>query len=350
MQERVRKLKILIPGWTAPQSFETACAREFRKQGCEVFILENKPNRWWLGGRSWWRLTCPEQLVQDLFASFELYRMARKLKPDLIFMTKGENIRAEIFTLLRKQIGCKLAIWNVDNPFHANVSSYQSLRHIQKTDVYFTWAHYLIDALRSAGARHVEFLPFAFDPDSHPEVRIPPEESAKWPSDICFVGTWDAEREQALRPLANQGFDLAIYGQGWLKNSPPDSPLRTHIRSDSLWNEDVVKAFKGAKLVLNLLRRHNWQGHNFRTMEATGIGGGALLTQRTQDQSEILFREGKEIFCYDGDTPSPLLVKELLGKSGDLQAASKAAKIRTWSEHLLSKRIKTILLSFKNCG
>jgi spore maturation protein CgeB len=258
-------------------------------------------------------------------------------------MTKGENIRAEVFTVLRKEIGCRLAVWNVDNPFHANVSSYQSLRHIQKSDVYLIWAHYLMDALRSAGARQVEFLPFAFDPESHPDVEIPEEEIQKWASDVCFVGTWDAEREQALRPLANQGFDLAIYGQGWLKNSPTDSPLRPHVRSDSIWNKDVVKAFKGAKLVLNLLRRHNWQGHNFRTMEATGIGGGALLTPFTPDQCNILFNQEKDIFCYKGTHPSPSQIQKLLADPERLKAASTCAKEKTFSNHLLNKRIKNII-------
>lgn len=282
-----------------------------------------------------------------MLASLELYIIASKLRPDWIFMTKGENIRAEVFTLLRKQIGCRLAIWNVDNPFHANVSSFQSLRHIQKADVYFIWANYLMDALQSAGARQVEFLPFAFDPESHPDVEIPEWEIQKWASDICFVGTWDAEREQALKPLANQGFNLAIYGQGWLKYSAIDCPLRPYVRSDSLWNEDVVKAFKGSKLVLNLLRRHNWQGHNFRTMEATGIGGGALLTPFTPDQCEILFQGGQEIFCYEGYQPSPSLILQLLSAPEKLRAASEKAKHRAWNEHLLQQRIEKILLQLK---
>ena len=336
-------MKILLPGWAAPQSFETACAREFRKQGCEVLMLENKPSRWWLGGRSWWSLTRAERLAQDLAASWELYHTAKKWKPDWIFMTKGENLRAEVFTLLRKQIGCRLAIWNVDNPFHANVSSYQSLRHIQKADVYFIWARYLMDALHSAGAQRVEFLPFAFDPESHPDEAIAPEESRRWSSDLCFVGTWDAEREVALKPLANQGFDLAIYGQGWLKNSPLESPLRRYIRSDSLWQQDVVKAFKGAKLVLNLLRRHNWQGHNFRTMEAAGIGGGALLTPQTKDQAEVLFRDGDEIFCYAGKVLDPSLIRSLLLQPDCLRRAAESAQRRVQKEHLLSHRIERIL-------
>jgi spore maturation protein CgeB len=280
-----------------------------------------------------------------MVASMGLYLAAMRYRPDWIFMTKGENIRAEVFTLLRKQIGCRLAIWNVDNPFNASVSSFQSLRHIQKADIYFTWARYLIDALRSAGARRVEFLPFAFDPASHPDVEIPANETEKWASDVCFVGTWDEDRERALRPLAGQAFELAIYGQGWLSNCPLDSSLRKYIRCDSLWNDDVVKAFKGSKIVLNLLRRHNWQGHNFRTMEATGIGGGALLTPRTSDQAELLFKENEEIFCYDGDLPSSAQIMQLLENPSNLRAASIAAKQRTYNEHLLQKRIEKILLT-----
>ncbi len=340
-------MKILVVGCTKPHAFETACRREFRKQGVEVVILGNKPRYWWNFGRSWWVLRPPERWLNDVLISLRLYRTVKRERPDWIFMAKAENLRAETFTLMKKHFGTKLAIWYVDNPFHANVSSYQALRHIQQSDIYFSWAKYLIDPLISAGAKRVEFLPFAFDPTTFPDVEIPQDEAKHWQSDVCFVGTWDKEREKALLPLVGKRFDLAVYGQGWTRFLPRDSPLRQHVRADAIWLEDVVKAFKGAKIVLNLLRQHNWKGHNFRTMEAAGVGGGVLLTRYTEDQAKVLFREDREIFCYQDMAPSPNQVAELLARPDLLQNASSAARGCVFQDHLLEHRIKTIIETMK---
>lgn len=337
-------MKVLVVGEDGEHSYETACARGFRKLGCEVHQFNNKPSRRWLGGRNWWKLTRAERLGQDLLSSWELYQAGKRWKPDLIFMCKGENIRAETFTLLKKETGCKLAIWYVDNPFNASVSSYQALRAIQKADFYFIWARYLVDPLISAGAHRAEFLPFGYDLDGFeggPDAGMKTQED--WTSDVCFVGTWDSDREHALTPLADSGFDLAIYGQGWQRNLSASSVLRKHLRGDAIWQHDMARAFKGSKIVLNFLRRHNWQGHNLRTMEAAGIGGGALLTPWTKDQAEVLFDENREVLCYEEGRLSTADISRLLSDKESLRTTSAAARDRVMREHLLSHRLKRIL-------
>lgn len=337
-------MRILVVGPKLPYFFETACARGFADLGCEVLQVDNKPSRWWLGRRDWYELRRAERTAQDLLASYEIYRIGKQWRPDVIFLCKEENIRAEVFTLLKRELGCRLAIWYVDNPFNADVSSYQALRAIQKADHYFIWAQYLIDPLISAGANRVHFLPFAYDPVSYPpDLAIPDSETARWKSDVCFVGTWDRNRQAALEPLAGRNFDLAIHGQGWDRMLPPGSPLRSHVRSGAIWLGDTVKAFKGAKIVLNLLRRHNWRGHNFRTMEATGIGGGALATPWTEDQARVLFQENKEILCFPGEWPQPEWLETQLQHPDILQKMSAAARQRVQKEHLLEYRLKRIL-------
>ncbi|NDG70361.1 MAG: hypothetical protein EBY32_03470 [Proteobacteria bacterium] len=337
-------MKILVIGQKLPYFFETVCARVFSELGCEVYQVDPKPVRWWLGNKDWFQLSRPARQVQDFLASYEIYHAAKKFKPDLIFACKAENIRSEIYTLLKKEIGCRLAIWYVDNPFNYNVSSYQSLRAIHKSDFYFIWAKYLMDPLISAGASNVYFLPFAYDPVAYPsDLEFSEEEFQKWRSDVCFVGTWDKFREKSLEPLADREFEFAIYGQGWVKNLSLNSALKKHVRSDAIWLNDTVKAIKGAKLVINLLRRHNWKGHNFRTMEVAGIGGGALATPWTEDQAKNLFTENEEILCFDGDSPSPDLIAEWLKNPEMLRKIAGAARNRVLKDHLLEYRLKEIL-------
>jgi spore maturation protein CgeB len=337
-------LKVLILGWTAPHSYETACASEFQRQGCQVLQIDDKPRQWWLGGRSWWNLTRAERLASDLKVSYRIYRAAKNWKPDVIFMCKAENIRAEVFTLLKNEIRCRLAIWYVDNPFNAQFSSYQALRHIQKSDFYFIWAKYLIDPLISAGAKNVSFLPFGYPSDVYEQYKIPVDEIEPfWRSDVSFLGTWDPDREQALVALANKEFDLAIYGQGWQTNIKPTSPLLTHVRKDSVWLGDVVKAITGSKITLNFLKSHNWKGHNLRTMEVTGIGGATLLTQKTEDQAINLFEENRDLVCYNGANPSEFQIKLLLENQNELRRISESGMQKVYNQHLLKHRINYVL-------
>jgi spore maturation protein CgeB len=57
---------------------------------------------------------------------------------------------------------------------------------------------------------------------------------------------------------------------------------------------------------LNFLREQNKDSHNVRSLEIPGFGG-FLLTQRSKEQAEELFIEGKEIACFE-------TVEELRGK------------------------------------
>lgn len=337
-------MKILVIGPKRPYFFETACARQLTLLGCHVEQVDNKPRRWWLGNRPWHRLSAPGRIFQDLLANQEIYKFAKAFHPDIVFFCKAENVRSELFTLLKRDIKCKIVAWYVDNPLNATVSSYQSLRAIQKTDHCFIWGDYLIDALYAAGARSAHLLPFAYDPSSYPsDLPLNGDDTLKWKSDVCFVGTWDRVREAALEPLTGQTFDLAIYGQGWDRNLSSTSPLRSHVRSGAIWLEDTVKAYKGSHIALNLLRRHNWKGHNFRTMEVTGVGGATLATPWTKDQAEILFDQTTEILCFRGEGPTAHWVHEQLASPEQLRDKAAAAQQRVFREHLLEHRLRQLL-------
>lgn len=336
-------MKILVIGPKLPYYFESACAQGFARLGCEVLQVDNKPPRWWLANANWFNLPCGLKIIQDVAASLEVYKAAKQWKPDVVFFCKAENIRAEVFTLLKNELKCKIVAWYVDNPFNASVSSFQSLRHIQKTDFCFIWAKYLVDTLISAGCGKAHFLPFAFVPELYNDnVILTPQEEKLFKCDVSFVGTWDLERERHLTTLVNKGFDLGIFGQRWTRVRP-DSPLKPFIRSDAIWMTDVIKIFKASRLNLNFLRRHNWKGHNFRTMEITGAGGGALLTPWTEDQASLLFTDKRELLCFPNECPTPDWIKSILAQENYLKEVSLAGKRKVFQDHLLSFRLQEIL-------
>jgi len=332
----------MLIGEKDPLSSTDSCTRIFRELGCEALHWDNKQRLLLFGNRSWWRLSRIERLAYDALASHRFVNACRNFRPDLIFTQKGENIHARAIRQALDETGGRLVIWYGDNPFCADVTTMEVLKNLRRCDIFYSYGKFMIDALRSAGCRRVEYLPFAFDPVTHPpDIVLEDAELPRYEADLCFVGTWDPQRERQLAILADM--NLAIWGQFWNERTPPSSPLARCVRGGTVWGREMVKCFKGAKLVLNFLRDFNYTSHNFRTMEATGIGGGALLTKRTVEQAEVLFTEKQHLFCYNSLKDVREQIPDLLQNGGRLWETSQAARKHVHEHHLLKHRIEQIL-------
>ena len=335
-------MKVLLIGEGGPLSSTHSCTRIFRELGCEALHWDNKKPSLIFGKRSWWKMTRPERAAYDIWASYRFLADCRRFRPDVIFTQKGENIHSYAIRRALEETGSRLVMWYGDNPFRAEVTSFNVIRNLRRCDIFYSYGKFMIDTLRSAGCRRVEYLPFAFDPVVHPpDTNIADSEQAHFQSDLCFVGTWDPQREEALAQLAD--FNLAVWGQFWRERIDPASPLGGCIRGGTTWGAEMVKCLKGSKLVLNFLRDFNHTSHNFRTMEATGIGGGALLTKRTVEQAELLFTEGQHLFCYDSVADMRETIPRLLAEPVRLATVSAAAQKHVYANHLLQFRIQQIL-------
>jgi spore maturation protein CgeB len=256
-------------------------------------------------------------------------------------MPKAENIHFYAVKRVLEETRARLVVWYPDNPFKADQTSMNILRDLKRCDLFYIWGKFLLEPLRAAGCKRVEYLPFGFDPILHPAIEVAASDRLGYNCDVCFVGTWDEERQRALEPLAD--FALGIWGPYWIDKVPGNSPLRKHIRGNGLYRHEMVKAFKSAKIVFNHLRLHNGSAHNNRTMEITGIGGGTMLVRRTVEQSRELFVEGEHLLCFDDVKEMQTAVQRLLSDTDTNACMARRAREKVFSEHLLSFRIDRIL-------
>ncbi|MBM3776085.1 MAG: hypothetical protein FJW37_13125, partial [Acidobacteria bacterium] len=208
------RMKFLIIGSSAPHASEASYARLLRERGHEAVIWDNKAPSALFGGRSWWRLSWAQKIAYDALASYRCYRFCCKHQPDVLFLPKAENIRAYAIRKIQEQTGARLVMWYPDHPLKVNQTSMNVIRNLARCDIFYIWGRFLVEPIRSAGCRRVEYLPFGFDPVLHdPAIEPTAEERARYACDICFVGTWDEARERALEPLAD--FSLGIWGPQW---------------------------------------------------------------------------------------------------------------------------------------
>ena len=229
--------------------------------------------------------------------------------------------------------------FNPDNPFNLNPATSNDLirKSIPLYDHYFIWGKFLVPKLKDAGAKNVEYLPFAYNPDLHYPVTVGENEEKVYGSDIAFIGSWDRERESWLKHLAD--YDLAIWGNGW-KNINLFSKLKIRIKNKAVMGEEFSKVCNASKIILNLVRKQNNNAHNMRTFEVPACKG-FMLTTRTKEQCEF-FKEGKDIACFETPEELTIKIKEYLLNNEIRKKFSEEAYKKVQS-HTYIERAKVIL-------
>ncbi|MFH1254482.1 MAG: glycosyltransferase [bacterium] len=253
------------------------------------------------------RLNTPifKNIIGTRLINCSLIKTVQIFKPDLIFMLKADNVSVQTLKNIKNNNkNIKIINFYPDNPFtfwNGN-SNANILLSLPIYDLFLSWSHQLLPILYSAGAKNVQYFPFGFDKALFSkEIHFSDIDYAKYQSDVCFVGSWDAERETWLTQLIHKvpGLNLAIWGNRWNENLPQNSILKTYLKGCAIYGIDMMKAFRLSKIVLNFIRKQNLDAHNMRTIEVAACKS-FLLTERTKEQGELLFKERESIECFEG--------------------------------------------------
>jgi spore maturation protein CgeB len=220
-----------------------------------------------------------------------LLKCVEDFKPNIVFVFKGMEVLPETLINL-KQAGIKLVNYNPDNPFifsgygsgNKNVSD-----SLMLYDLHLTYNLEILEKLKSMQLNS-EFFPFAFEEgiDLAPEL-IEADEVLK----PCFLGNPDKSRVEFLNQLADRGVKLDVYGNDWAKHS-----IHPNITAyPPVYGDEMIMVLRKYRVQLNLMRIHNLNSHNMRSLEIPGHSG-IQLAPRTVEH-EMLFDEGKEISLYN---------------------------------------------------
>lgn len=228
--------------------------------------------------------------------NIKLLKFIAAYEPDLIFVVKGHTICPDSIRAMKKTTRALLFIFNPDDPFNPNRGSSSKFirKSIPEYDCYFIWSQLLIPRLKKAGARRIEYLPFACDTNLHYPVDLSEGDKVKYGSDVSFIGNWDKERENWLLELKN--YKLAVWGADFWETKCKDKFIRSCWKGRIVIGEEMSKIVQSSKINLNILRLQNKGAHNMRTFEIPACGG-FMLHERSEELLEF-FEEGKEIDCF----------------------------------------------------
>lgn len=239
--------------------------------------------------------------LNNMIVNYMLISTVQWEKPDIIFLIKAENVTYKTVQSIQSD-DRQLMLFYPDNPFsfwNGNSNS-NVLLSLPYYDHIFIWEHSLIPQLKAAGAHRVSYFPFAYDSKQTTlTVSVTKEEQELYSSEVCFIGTWDEEREWWLRALIAMmpDVDLALWGNRWEDCFTQDDPLKKYFRGVAVYGQEMLKVMGCSEIALNFVRKQNLEGHNMRTFELLA-SGTFMLTQRTRAHTSSPFREDISIVCF----------------------------------------------------
>jgi spore maturation protein CgeB len=269
---------------------------------------------------------------------------AHSLDPDVIWVWKGMEIYPKTLQKLKTR-GFKLANFNPDHPFIISGTGSGNKNVTQSVglfDLHFCYIRKLMQEIENRFHIPTVFLPFAYekkdvvyiDPASIQEIKR-----------LCFQGNPDKYRSEMILFLAENGFEVDVYGQGWertrLTNNKNINIFPIVPRPD-FWRKN-----QEYRVQLNLFRLHNKGSHNMRTFEIPAVGG-IQLSEYSIEQAEF-FTDNEEIFFFRNKNEMVEKADMLLKMNKD-----RVNKIRTQarerslhSGYTFSDRAQTVYLAFQ---
>ncbi len=283
------------------------------------------------------------QLIQgrmaDVLSQWTLATLAES-PPDLVLSLAQAPLTLQVLEHLRKK-KFLTAMWFVEN--------YRHLTYWQQmAPAYEYWFVFqkdgCLDAFRQAGARHVNYLPMAADPELHCPLVLSEEDRRLFGADLSFVGAGYANRRRLFPALLRQPWSFKLWGNEWDGADELSSVLQ--LDGARIDTATCMKVFNATAINLNL---HSTTGAgldpqadfvNPRTFELAACGAFQLVDYRSQlpdfftDQEMVSFRDFDEV---------PGLVCRWLADPAARQAMANAARTRVLNAHTYVHRMQALL-------
>ena len=198
--------------------------------------------------------------------------------------------------------GVKIINFLTDDPWNLVFTNNFFLPCLPFFHTIFTPRRANFQQLIDAGAPRVRYLPFGFD-ESFFFANSQVVESEL---DLLFVGACDADRADLLKPIAESGLKIALYGSYWNRHAC----FRPFARGVTDPQTLQVQT-SAAKVCLILVRRANRDEHVMRSFEAAACGA-CLLVERTADHEAIFGPDGEAVRYFNSDAEILPKLRELL--------------------------------------
>lgn len=295
-------MKILSVGSFPKARNNTTCHRSdcLREYASYFKEIDNTPQMtfWWkvvyhLGVHGIrFNLPDTQNVNQRLRTEFD------KTQYDLVWIDKGNNILpATLSYIKKKQPKCILVHYMIDdfmNPYHRTK---QIIDTISLYDYYIVNRKANVSELKKYGCKHPICTYMSYEPKFHHPYSISGDDIFRLGGDVGFIGTYEKERADSIKYLADNQINVRVWGGGWQKLRRYSPFL--NVEGRGLYTDDFCKAIQCFKINLGFLRKKSRDLHTTRTFEIPGCSG-FMLAERT-DEHCALFEEDKEAVFFSNN-------------------------------------------------
>ena len=276
----------------------------------------------------------------------EFISIVSRLKPDLLFIVKGDNIFPETLEIIKKTVSCPIVGYIWDKPFYAHNANQDDYRRsnfkngISLYDNILVFDASYIDEMIKQGAKYVNYMPLATNPSRYSNVVVTDKDRNYYKYDVCFIGLPFENRIEMFEALSD--YNLGVFGDQWRKHfilKGKTTPLYYRGRASG---ETVNIIYLSSKIVLNIHHLQSIEGLNTRTFDIPVCGAFEIV-----DYKIIVERH----FEIDNEIVTFKNIKELKNKityylnNDELRKTIIArGKQRVLSEHTWVHRIKNNLM------
>lgn len=308
-------------GWSFKKTFEKLGIKTetffYKKKGKLAFIEKNKH-------------------IKDLWISYmnkNLLTCAMDVKPNVLFICKGETIKPDTLWEIRKKTDALIINVFPDNPLYMG-----KFEAIEPCHYFFVKDSYVLDVLWKAGLKNVSYLPQCTDPDVHKPMTLSDREKNIYYSDLSLIGSMYPYRLKLIENLVE--FKLSIWGRGWSRVS--NEEILKLYRGKDIRGTQKAKVISSSAISLNPHHPLNdINGVNRRTYDIAACRG-FQLTEYKADMERV-FKVNKEIVCYKSIDELKKLIVYYLRHPDERAQVADAAYQRVIKEHTYDIRAKQIL-------
>jgi spore maturation protein CgeB len=235
---------------------------------------------------------------------------------------------------LKRRTGAQIAMWCPDHLANFGRGYFMNAPYdgLFFKDPYIK--HVLGDVLQSP----VYFLPECFNPVHH---WLPADQIGNDPQyqcDITTAGNQHSWRVAFYKHLAN--YDIKLWGNPaplWMNAGA----VVGMYQGRGVYNHDKVRAFRGARIVVNNLHYGETWGLNVRSFEAAGAGAFQMVDWRPGLSQ--MFEDGKEIVSFRSVVELKQKIDYWLPREEECRQIAEAGMQRAHAEHTYALRLQLLL-------
>ena len=277
--------------------------------------------------------------------NLDVLKVAAQHRPELTVVLKGEVLLPETIERIGHMTDGPMVHWSGDDPtWFPNIVAAAHLY-----DRFF-----LADPsyAQDLDARNVtaQFLPHAADPSiwAGDDRRGGPISGPG--TDVIFVGDArhnmghlpeDRSRVEIVEAVAQANVSLAVWGRGWEKLEGSYKVRAAHRGLTLLPAAEVARAYRGARIALNVHHAQMREGPNMRTFEIP-LARAFQLTDHKSCMAD-LFDIGTELAVYKGIDDLLTLIDRYLGDAQARHDIAVAGRRRVVRDHTYEVRMRQLV-------